>query len=139
MGAADAQDDPARGEVFAHDGDDVHEAAGSMGDAQQRRVVDRGDHRRRALVDHLTRPRIGGWVRDGAHRGATGVDVVDHRVGAPHERAQDAADLGALERSLDESHEGPKVTTARTSPKSTVTAGTKSSNLLVWRPTAASA
>ncbi len=38
-------------------------------------------------------------------RGVARVDVVDHRVAAPHQRAQDAPDLRALERPLHERHE----------------------------------
>ena len=107
LAVADPEHHLARAEVLADHRDDLHEAAGLLGEAQQRGAVDRGDHGRRTGVRDLRRI---GVCAGAAATSSTGslarVDVLDHGVAAPQQRAQDAADLRALERALDERDEG---------------------------------
>ena len=116
---ADPEHDAAGAEVLADHRDHLDEAAGLIREPQQRGAVDRRDHGRRARVCDLRRAgvrrRCRGELLD---RDVPGVDLVDDGIAAAHQRAQDAADLRALERALDERDEGPERHERERSPKS---------------------
>jgi hypothetical protein len=104
--AADPQNRPAGSQVLAHDRHHRDEAAGLAGEAHERLTVDGGYHGRAPLVGDFGRVSVhGGRLRHPAARADVGMDLLDHGVAAPNQRAQDAADLRALERALHQGHE----------------------------------
>ena len=139
--ARDPQHQPPRHEILADRGHNAHEATRLVREAQQCGAVDGRDDGGRPRVRDLGRVDVLERRRGGIDvRGVARVDVVDHRVAAPHQRAQDAPICVLSNARCTSATNAPSVINASSSPHSTVTVGRKSRpDSLVWRPIAASA